>query len=75
MRMCRSTKRRHRMTEIKECPFCGNSWGTPQIERHKEGRFFVGCMNPRCGGSGGFCDTEDEAIEVWNTRFCAVLVE
>ncbi|MBQ0917502.1 ead/Ea22-like family protein [Hydrogenophaga aromaticivorans] len=58
-----------KLQETKECPFCGNSWGQPQAEVDKEsGRWTVGCMNPRCGASSGYCDTEDEAVNLWNTR-------
>lgn len=58
-----------KLQETKECPFCGNSWGRPQAEVDKEsGRWTVGCMNPRCGASSGYCDTEDEAVNLWNTR-------
>ena len=55
--------------EPKECPFCGNSWGTPQTEQaHNGGRWQVACTNPRCGASSGWGDTEAEAIALWNTR-------
>ena len=55
--------------KLKDCPFCGNSWGSPQIEQMKNGgRFFVSCMNPQCGGSSGFTDTKEEAVAIWNMR-------
>src|SRR5512135_1762359 len=57
-----------KIMEIKECPFCGNSWGIPQTEQHNGGRWTVSCMNPHCGSSSGFSDTEQEAIACWNKR-------
>jgi len=54
---------------IEDCPFCANSWGPPQPEQAPDnGRWHVGCMNPHCGASSGFCDSENEAIEHWNKR-------
>jgi len=54
---------------IEDCPFCDNSWGTPQPEQAcNGGRWHVSCMNPHCGASSGFCDSEDEAISHWNKR-------
>ena len=54
---------------VKNCPFCANSWGPPQPEKHKDGgRWAVGCMNAHCGASSGFCDSKEEAITLWNKR-------
>lgn len=54
--------------EVKDCPFCGNSWGPPQIDKADGGRMVMTCMNPRCGASTGWCDSEEDAIKLWNTR-------
>ncbi len=52
----------------KDCPFCGASWGPPQIDKSDSGRMVMACMNPRCGASTGWCDSEEEAIALWNKR-------
>lgn len=55
--------------ELKQCPFCGNSWGPPRIERQpNEGRYSVYCMNSHCGASSGFANTLDAAVALWNQR-------
>lgn len=55
--------------KIVNCPFCANSWGSPRPEQHTNGgRWSVSCMNPQCGASSGFADTEEEAIALWNKR-------
>lgn len=54
--------------EIKDCPFCDNSWGAPQPEISDGKRFSFGCMNPHCGASAGWRDTESEALASWNKR-------
>ena len=54
---------------VEDCPFCASSWGPPQPEQHAaSGRWSVGCMNAHCGANSGWCDTEAEAIALWNKR-------
>ena len=52
--------------ELKPCPFCGDDG----IEIHDglggDEQLAVICF--MCGSSGGYCDTEAEAIAAWNRR-------
>jgi len=55
--------------DLKPCPFCrakehesGRIWLT--LAESSEGYFAVVCL---CGGSGPIRDTEEKAIEAWNT--------
>ena len=51
------------MTEnLKRCPFCG---GTANIEKGQI-EFLAYC--PHCGAQTEYCEMEQEAIKVWNTR-------
>lgn len=54
--------------KLKDCPFCGASWGPPQIDKAESGRMVMVCMNPHCGASTGWCDSEEEAVALWNKR-------
>lgn len=62
------------MITDKNCPFCGST----QIEWFDEDcgccsdvkQFALVCniLKGGCGATGGYRDTEEEAIEVWNQR-------
>lgn len=49
-------------TKLLPCPFCGESY----IDIIKYEHYIVSCDSCEC--SMGYYDTEDEAIEAWNTR-------
>lgn len=51
------------MADLKSCPFCG---GEASARKTYKGTFAVSC-NRLCVGQYGY-DTEQEAIEAWNTR-------
>ena len=60
------------MTELKPCPFCGKK---VSVILYWEGRingyqYQVVCdvYENGCGASGRYCDTVEEAKEVWNRR-------
>lgn len=56
------------MTELKPCPFCG---AFPVIrENHSGSTFVVECVNELCRLQVKSCltETEEAAIEIWNTR-------
>jgi hypothetical protein len=67
------------MTQLIQCPFCG-SLTAPHIETnhglgHDDGDYMVYTVvcdaSPKLGGCGGTCgfqETEEEAIEAWNKR-------
>lgn len=59
------------MEVLKPCPHCKESqlrisevWTSRKSETVSE--FAVDCMS--CGASGGYYDTEEQAIEAWNRR-------
>lgn len=54
------------MTRIKSCPFCGKE---PTIINVYD-QFSVDCRNGMCAclPSTWLCDTEEEAILMWNRR-------
>ena len=54
--------------DIKPCPFCGKS-DTVEIECDSEHIYvFCNTYNDGCGASSGYCNTEEEALELWNKR-------
>ena len=52
------------MTELLPCPFCGGE--AEEAEMPRAMIAWVYC--PRCGAASGYRDTEEAAIEAWNTR-------
>lgn len=70
-----SEKRGEIMSKLKPCPFCGKSiavaWCNKDwLDFEKIETYAVSCdMNEGgCGGSSGFYETKEEAIEAWNRR-------
>jgi len=56
--------------KLKPCPFCGSS---ASEEWHMNSFWneefpVVCCDNDQCGARTGYCDSEEEAVEVWNKR-------
>ena len=51
------------MSEIKPCPFCGNS---EDLVIRGRVLSYIYCWN--CGAESGLADSKDEAIEAWNQR-------
>lgn len=61
------------MSEIKQCPFCGNDSPTVRIYEGKNGwrnRYAVLCRYDEggCGAESGLYHSREEAVEAWNTR-------
>lgn len=63
------------LVEIKGCPFCGATADAPiekvvhvSMSEHdwRDASWTVQCDN--CSGTHGYFDSEDEAIDHWNTR-------
>lgn len=61
--------------ELKPCPFCGGNDLIIFPDRNVEGTIFsyhVHCRDCLCNGRNhnkiGWCETEAEAVEAWNTR-------
>ncbi len=61
--------------ELKPCPFCGNDGGGPiehalhicfQEPDWRDDAWTVQC--DKCTATMGYSDSEEEAIEAWNTR-------
>ena len=60
-------KRRTKMTEIKNCPFCGSeAEGPPEDTLGPGATYWLECMNVTCSAliEG---DTRAEVIKAWNT--------
>lgn len=55
------------MSELLPCPFCGGEAETLTAESMYGGYLF-GIMCNDCRSRGDVYDTEEEAIEAWNTR-------
>lgn len=49
------------MNELKRCPFCGG-----EARFATDSKRFIECE--KCGASTGYCESEEEAINAWNTR-------
>ena len=60
------------MEELKPCPFCGEPDPTiyEDIEPCGTGKYNVQiyCSNQNCSLDFGWHESEEEAIEAWNTR-------
>ena len=52
--------------ELKPCPFCG---GTDLEFDGAPIHYWIVCNNKECGAGGSGADTEEGAVEKWNTRF------
>jgi|GEM_PF-5555423 len=57
------------MSNLKPCPFCGKDPNQATAELGDRPCFYYECENPKCGAAEkGWHDTEQEAINAWNTR-------
>jgi Lar family restriction alleviation protein len=57
------------MSNLKPCPFCGTEPNHITSELGDNPCFYYECENPKCGAAEkGWHDTEQEAINAWNTR-------
>ena len=55
------------MSDVKPCPFCGESCAfVEDIETAQGLKWYVFCF--ACGATGGYKETPAKAIEAWNTR-------
>ena len=54
------------MEEIKTCPFCGGEAELSEGDREYFEMHLIYCM--KCGVNTGNCNSEEEAIFIWNTR-------
>lgn len=54
--------------ELKPCPFCGSEVWLEEWADGREGTFRVRCCDTRCDVQTPICDTEQQAIEIWNRR-------
>ena len=53
--------------ELKPCPFCGKSWlAAEKISYSADG--FAYRVECECTARGAWAETEEQAIEAWNTR-------
>lgn len=69
--------------KLKSCPFCGSitaptimdqneaMWIVPDPDYDGDLEIVVCCASRKggCGASTGLCDTAEQAIEAWNTRY------
>jgi len=51
--------------ELKPCPFCG---GTDLEFDGGSIHYWIICNNKECGAGGSGADTEEGAVDKWNTR-------
>lgn len=56
------------MEEIKRCPFCNGKAKTDSIYWGNEEDDYSVVVCTECGAMGPKCQTEEEAIEMWNRR-------
>jgi Lar family restriction alleviation protein len=57
------------MIGLKPCPFCGKDPNQATAELGDRPCFYYECKNPKCGATEmGWHNTEQEAINAWNTR-------
>jgi len=62
------------MTELLACPFCGNEKARRLMDSEElnllTGNYTVVCciFNEGCGASGGYKQSDHEAVEIWNVR-------
>lgn len=67
------------MMKLKPCPFCGSGYSVKlctwddiyQTESEDPPSYAVVCdfNDDGCGATGGYRETEDEAVDAWNLRF------
>ncbi|WP_272574601.1 Lar family restriction alleviation protein [Providencia sp. PROV247] len=57
---------KHKITEIKPCPFCGSQVDIGIHTNSIFGSYFVFCNN--CDSTGPIQTTESSAVSAWNKR-------
>lgn len=60
------TENANGVPQLKPCPFCGGEAETSNRRFERTLLSWVYCTS--CGSAGGYRYTEQQAIEVWNTR-------
>lgn len=60
------------MSELKPCPFCGDTYiQIYATNNHSRGHFAIGCNTVNCVGlhcESKLYKTKEEAVEAWNRR-------
>ena len=65
----KNSKKETQMSDLKPCPFCGKDPNQTTAELGDRPCFYYECENPKCHAAEmGWHDTEQEAIDAWNTR-------
>lgn len=59
---------RLRMSELKSCPFCGGEARVVKDGRWTDQSVIYAVVCGECHAMSRWCESEEEAIEAWNTR-------